>query len=139
MENGQRQEGLSPSLLPADREGEHNFAHHPPDESFLHAGTELLELRHSSTPLPGGPGGVNVVGPPNVQVEWENTPEERDRPGNQIRCLPDGLGSSLSGSDNRRSVDGGRNLDACKLPRKPLAVRFALQSFTKSREVSLYG
>ena len=73
-----------------------------------------------------------MVGQLHVQMEWENSPEERDRFDNKVRCLSDGLGSSLRGTNNRKAMDGGGESDAHKLFGAP-GSKVALQTFTKGK------
>ena len=60
-------------------------------------------------PLTGEQRGIGVVRQPHEELEWENPLEERDRPGNRLRRIPQGMGSSLPGPEDWRSlVNRGR-------------------------------
>ena len=117
---------LSPCHSKAGGKDECNISCHPTSPTVLSPSTDgtlrsteqqLSVLRDTGFPLPSQQGGTEVVGQPHGEIEWEITPFQGDRYDNRLRCLPDGLGCSMSKSTDRRSVVSVREPDAYKLPR----------------------
>ena len=69
-----------------------------------------------------------MVGQPHEEMEWENPLEEQDRPGNRLRRIPQGMGSSLPGPEDWRSLVSIGREHAHQLSG---AVTMAVQTFTK--------
>ena len=77
---------------------------------------ECSVLRSASPPLSREQRGTSVVGHTHEELEWENPSKKGDRPDNRLRCISNGLGSSLSGPKDRRSMVETRETDAHQLP-----------------------
>ena len=57
------------------------------------------------------------MGQSDVQMEWEVNTQDGNRHDYRLRCILEGLGSSLSPPNNRRSLVGRGDTDAYQLPR----------------------
>ncbi len=117
-ETRKRGMGLSKGPLQTSREDECNNAGHPTSPPFLSTPAnepctsfreELTELRHRARPLTGVQRRTEVVGQPHEQVEWKDPYIEGNRSDNRV---PDGMGSILPGTEDRRSLDRRRGADA---------------------------
>ena len=117
---------LSPCHSKAGGKDECNISCRPTSPTVLSPSTDctlrsteqqLSVLRDTGFPLPLQQGGTEVVGQSHGEMEWEITPFQGDRYDNRLRCLPDGLGCSMSKSTDRRSVVSFREPDAYKLSR----------------------
>ena len=58
-----------------------------------------------------------MVGQPHGEMEREIHPQEGDRYGNRLRCIPHRVGCSMPEPTDRRSMVSNRMSDAYKLPR----------------------
>ena len=57
-----------------------------------------------------------VVGHAHAQLEWEDPYQEGGGSDNRVRCITDRMGSSMSGAEDRRSLDKSRSPGAHQLP-----------------------
>ena len=89
----------------------------PPSDGFI-LGTEqeLSVVRGPGAALPGEQGGAAVVGQPHEELEQQVSTEEGNRPCHRLGCIPDRLGSSLSGPEDQRTLVRGGEVPSHKLP-----------------------
>ena len=89
----------------------------PPSDGFI-LGTEqeLTVIRRPGTALPREQRGTPVVGQPHEELERQVSTEEGNRPCHRLGCIPDRLGCSLSGPEDRRTLVRGGEVPAHKLP-----------------------
>ena len=91
------------------------------------AGKERGDRRHErsghtgSNRCPYGGGATVVVGP-SPQLEWPSANSPRREPVDSNRCLQEGLGSPLSGRQDRGSLDNGGSRVSHKLSGAPSCV-----------------
>ncbi|XP_065904039.1 uncharacterized protein [Dysidea avara] len=109
---------LSPYTSTATGENELNSMCNSPCTSLLqkstdgtlqHSGDACPKLRRISNLNTSQFGRAEMVGHGDVQVEWEDPPQERDRHGHRLRCITAGMGSLLRHPNHKGSVvtEGG--------------------------------
>ena len=81
----------------------------PADGSLQCPGDQLPGLRGNTDPLASQLGRAEMVGHGDVQMEWEDSPQEGDRHDYRLRCITAGMGSSLWNTNHKGSMvtEGG--------------------------------
>ena len=81
----------------------------PADGSLQCPGDQLPGLRGYTDPLASQLGRAEMVGYGDVQMEWEDSPQEGDRHDYQLRCITAEMGSSLWNTNHKGSMvtEGG--------------------------------
>lgn len=105
-------------------------------------------IPHSNPAIRKQPPGVTMVGNMSPAVEWETNDSPPSRIYNNIRCLDQRVGSSLSRATDRREVDKSRTRGSYKLSRasslfsRPADVRqrgSPLPCHAKARQYDSFG
>ena len=102
------------------------------DDSIQHIGEEQPKLRGYNNPTNRMPRRAELVEHPHVQVEWQDSSKERDRPDHQFGCLSHRMGSLLLSPINRGSMIKPGSNNAHQLS-GTVAATLAVKSFAKHK------